>query len=121
MIKRLLSYDPLLGRRQWHIYDPLTRRNHIHTEWSSKTLAQILDVNKAKYNADDKGWSRTKEWRRVASIPFAVLDIWAKPVSEGGKGLNWRDPNHREGILRELNSSEFKYLRTAPGRLSTRG
>lgn len=110
-MKKLLDYDPLLGRRRWFIHDPLTRQNHIHTEWDGDVLNQILDVNKAKQNADDKGWSRTREMRRVASIPFAVLDIWR------GEGIRWWDQNHAPAVKAKLNDPQFRHLRTAPGRL----
>jgi hypothetical protein len=55
--------------------------------------------------------------KRVASIPRIMLEIWAKEYNGTN---NWFGlPSEvRKKILREkLNSSDYRYFRTASGRL----
>jgi hypothetical protein len=71
----------------------------------------ILEHNKALYSMND-GYSPGREWRRAASIPLAIVEKWKNEY-----GVDVFNPDHREGVKRLLNSSEWRYLRTAPGRL----
>lgn len=111
MARRLLSYDPLTGKREWFEHDPATRLNHITVEYDKRVIDQILEHNHFLETDTGKGWSKTREFRRVASIPLAVLDIWR------GEGINWHDPNHWPAIRAKLDSNEFRMFRTAPGHL----
>lgn len=111
MARRLLSYDPLTGKREWFEHDPVTKLNHITVEYDKRVIDQILEHNHFLETDQGKGWSKTREFRRVASIPLAVLDIWR------GEGINWHDPNHWPAIRAKLDSNEFRMLRTAPGRV----
>jgi hypothetical protein len=70
-----------------------------------------LEVNKALYN-DGDGYSPSREWRRTASIPMSIVEKWRNEL-----GVNVFDPDHLPAVRRLLNSSEYLYLRTAPGRL----
>jgi len=71
-----------------------------------------LERNKALYNADDGGYtSKAREWKRYASIPNAVIMKWK--IEEGIDVFN---KDHWPAVKRKLNSSEYRYLRTAPGR-----
>ena len=78
----------------------------------------ILDQNKKLYNLND-GYSPDKGLKRVASIPTIILEIWAKEYNKDQNKGNWfalpKDVQHK--ILREkLNSSDYRYFRTAPGK-----
>ena len=78
----------------------------------------ILDHNKKLYTQND-GYSADKSLKRVASIPTIVLEIWAKEYNKDQNKGNWfalpKDVQHK--ILREkLNSSDYRYFRTAPGK-----
>ena len=78
----------------------------------------ILDHNKKLYNLND-GYSPDKGLKRVASIPTIILEIWAKEYNKDQNKGNWfalpKDVQHK--ILREkLNSSDYRYFRTAPGK-----
>ena len=78
----------------------------------------ILDHNKKLYTQND-GYSPDKGLKRVASIPTIVLEIWAKEYNQDQNNGNWfglpKETQHK--ILREkLNSSDYRYFRTAPGR-----
>lgn len=70
----------------------------------------ILNHNKA-LATDSDGYSQSRDLRRVASIPLAVVEQWRL------EGVDIMDPNCKEEVRRRLNSSENLYFRTAPGRL----
>lgn len=80
------------------------------------TLRQVQDVtpvlehNKALATHND-GYSPSRELRRAASIPLVVVEQWRR------EGIDIFDPNSRDAVRSKLNSSEWAYLRTAPGRL----
>ena len=78
----------------------------------------ILDHNKKLYNLND-GYRPDKGLKRVASIPTIILEIWAKEYNKDQNKGNWfavpKDVQTK--ILREkLNSSDYRYFRTAPGK-----
>ena len=78
----------------------------------------ILDHNKKLYTQND-GYSPDKGLKRVASIPTIVLEIWCKEYHKDQNNGNWfalpKETQHK--ILREkLNSSDYRYFRTASGR-----
>lgn len=70
-----------------------------------------LDRNKALQNHDD-GYSPTRELRRAASIPDVIVVKWMEE-----NGINVFDPEHSTAVKRKLNDPEWRWLRTAPGRL----
>jgi hypothetical protein len=71
----------------------------------------ILEQNKAMATHND-GYSPSRELRRAASIPFALIYKWLNE-----EGWNALDPANSDKLKQKLNSSEYLYLRTAPGRL----
>lgn len=71
----------------------------------------ILEHNKALHALND-GYSPSREWRRAASIPLAVVEKWKNEL-----GVDLFNPDHRPAVRRLLNSNEYAFLRTAPGRL----
>ena len=78
----------------------------------------ILDHNKKLYNKND-GYSPDKSLKRIASIPSIVLEIWAKEYNGDQNNGNWfaLPKDVQTKILKEkLNSSDYKYFRTAPGK-----
>jgi|DEB3_MinimDraft_2_1074329.scaffolds.fasta_scaffold00127_4 hypothetical protein len=76
----------------------------------SQDVEAILDENKRLASLND-GYSPSRDMRRVASIPMTVIEQWMK------EGINIFDRNCAEAIRRKLNSPEWRYLRTAPGRV----
>jgi len=83
---------------------------------NSQDVDPILKKNKRLYN-DGDGYSASKELKRVASIPTLVLSIWAKEYNGTN---NWFaiPATERKKILKlKLNSSDFRYFRTASGRI----
>ena len=78
----------------------------------------ILDHNKKLYTQND-GYSADKSLKRVASIPTIVLEIWAKEYNKDQNKGNWfaLPKDVQTKILKEkLNSSDYRYFRTAPGK-----
>ena len=83
---------------------------------NSVDVNPILDKNKRMYN-EGYGYSASKDLKRVASIPTLVLAVWAKEYNGTN---NWfAIPKvERSKILKlKLNSSEYRYFRTASGNL----
>jgi hypothetical protein len=77
----------------------------------SEDVEPALELNKALYTSND-GYSPSREWRRAASIPMAIVEKWKNEL-----GVDVLNPDHLPAVRRLLNSSEYLYLRTAPGRL----
>ena len=83
---------------------------------NSQDVDPILQKNKRLYNLND-GYSKSKDLKRVASIPSLVLQLWAKEYNGTN---NWFAIPHieRKRILKlKLNSNEFRYFRTASCRI----
>lgn len=95
----------------------IATRVHKHSDGEHLTFERVQDVeaildrNKQLAN-DGDGYSKSRELRRVASIPLVVIEKWLNE-----EGINFFDPNCEAVIRRKLNSQEYQYLRTAPGRL----
>lgn len=107
---RLLDHDPLTGVSVWHEFDALTGRTTIKTEQDVETY---LERNKRIFNEDDISAHGKKEgWWHVASIPIIVQDKWMREY-----GVNIWNKDHIKKVKQLLNSPEWRYLRTAPGRL----
>ena len=105
MAKRLLDYDPLTGVSTYHDYDHLTKQTTISEE---QDVEAALRANRELAKEDKpKG-----EWWHVATIPVGVQYKWMKD-----HGVNIHDKNHKDGVTRLLNSSEYEYLRTSKGRI----
>jgi len=85
----------------------------------SLDVQPILENNKRLYNQND-GYSHDKGLKRIATIPTIILEIWAKEYHKDQNKGNWFElpRDIQKKILREkLNSSEFRYFRTAEGNL----
>ena len=78
---------------------------------SEQDTAPIIDQAKAM-NTENDGYSPSRDLRRVATIPFAVALKW-----KNEEGWDCFDPDNADKLMRKLNSNEYAYLRTAPGRL----
>lgn len=71
----------------------------------------ILEANKSAATHND-GYSKSRELRRAASIPLILVLKWLN--EEGWFAF---DPACADKLKAKLNSSDYRYLRTAPGRL----
>ncbi len=99
--EKLLDYNPLSGLKTWFSSseeDGETWRIRYEQDASS-----LLDANKEAQNEDfDK---RSDMWH-AASVPAIVLYEWMTKY-----GVNYYDPNHKEGVKRLLNSDEYRWCR----------
>lgn len=80
--------------------------------FTTQDVEPILEANKADYNSGNKGVSQLGFMRKVGEIPFVVYQKWMDLY-----GVDALDKNHAPAVKRLLNSNEWRYLRTAPGRL----
>ncbi len=80
---------------------------------SSADITDHLEQNKAMANHND-GYSPSRELRRVASIPAIVILKWKEEL---GVDFYSSDPDQKRRVRQLLNSNEYQFLRTAPGRL----
>jgi hypothetical protein len=69
----------------------------------------ILDANKEQ---QAEGFDRRADMWHAAHIPAVTIMEWINK-----HGVNLYDPNHKEGVRRLLNSSEYAHLRTNQFRL----
>jgi len=90
------------------VTDPMTGDLTVHR---GADVEPLLEQNKALFNSGD-GYSPSREWRRAASIPMAIVEKWRNE-----KGVDVFNPDHMPKVRQLLNSNEYLYLRTAPGRL----
>lgn len=75
-----------------------------------------LKHNKALLNSNN-GYTKDKSFKRVASIPILALQIWSK--EETGQNNWWGLSKEEQNkiLKKKLNSSEYKYFRTAEGKI----
>jgi len=78
----------------------------------SQDCDPILDNNRELQVHGGDGYSPSREWQRVASIPNVLVHKWL--VEEQ---LDVMKPEHWARVQRKLNDPEYLYLRTAPGRV----
>ena len=109
-MRRLLDYDPLSGVHVYHDYDPVTDETRIE-EWQD--VAPFLETNTELRNDEDyKKRGIKNEWWHVARIPVGVQNKW---LHEHGVDIFNKD--HMPAVKRLLNSPEWRYLRTATGKI----
>ena len=72
--------------------------------------------NKRLYNLND-GYSKSRDLKRVASIPTLALQVWANEYNGTNNWFALPKETQKKIMNKKLNSSEFKYFRTADGRI----
>jgi hypothetical protein len=75
-----------------------------------------LKHNKTLLNLND-GYNKSRDLKRVASIPTLALDVWAKEYSGDGNWFALPKEVQSKILKTKLNSNEFKYFRTAEGKI----
>lgn len=88
----------------------------VHEQVNPVLVKKHLEANKQEYNAiTHKGYKnalRQKNMWRAASIPNIIVEKWKKE-----ENLDiFRDEDWPK-IKAKLNSEEFKFLRTSPGKI----
>ena len=84
---------------------------------NQQNVNPLLKRNKELYNQDDGYLSKEREMKRVASIPPLVLQVWAHEYNGSRNWFALPKEIQRKIMRTKLNSSEFKYFRTAQGNL----
>jgi hypothetical protein len=105
MTKRLLSYDPDTRITEWFEF------NHADDTYSISTTqdtSHIIRSNEFLQNETDRGWSKSKDWRRAASIPLGEIIRWKQE-----EGFDIFDKNNAVALRRKLNDLDNYKLRTA--------
>ena len=83
---------------------------------NQQNINPLLERNKKLYTANS-GYTPSRDFKRIASIPPIMLEIWTK-VHNGSRNWFALPKETQNKILKtKLNSSEFKYFRTAEGSL----
>ena len=84
---------------------------------NQQNVNPLLKRNKELYNHDDGYLSKEREMKRVASIPPLVLQVWAHEYNGSRNWFALPKEIQRKIMRTKLNSSEFRYFRTAEGSL----
>ena len=74
----------------------------------------ILDANRRDMNSGLDGYTSSRDLQRVASIPLIVVEKWLKA------GIDVFNEDDWPKVAAMLDSPDYAYLRTAPGRLARR-
>lgn len=82
----------------------------------SQDAEAILKKNKNLYNQGDSGYNVGKDMKRVASIPTLVLTLWTKEYNGTNNWFALPQETRRKILKQKLNSSDYKYFRTASGK-----
>ena len=75
-----------------------------------ENVAPVIERNKQLSTSD--GYSQTREWRRIASIPLVVQLQWKQQY-----GVEVWNRNHLTAVKRLLNDPDWRWLRSSSGRV----
>ena len=81
-----------------------------------KRPGRHIKHNKALYTQND-GYSKSRELKRVASIPTIALSVWANEYNGDSNWFGLPKEVQKKILKEKLNSSEFRYFRTAEGKI----
>lgn len=76
----------------------------------TQDVEPYLERNKRERNEFQA--RRGSRMRKVAEIPNVIAEKWMREL-----GVNIFDQNHAPAVQRLLNSNEYAYLRTSPGKM----
>lgn len=100
--------DEVTGIETRYYYNSADNKIHVQR---LQDVENNLNANKAEYNSvGDHGRFNKGHLHKMASIPMSLYEKWKK---EGFDALTGDDKELR----RRLNSSDYRHLRTKPGRL----
>jgi hypothetical protein len=84
-------------------------KNYIRT--ISADIEANTDWNKARQNDGSNGYSPSRDFQHVASIPLHVVELWKKVY-----GIDVFNKDHEKAVIRLLNDSELRHFRTNNGK-----
>lgn len=102
MKRELLDHDPLTGVRQYFGWDD-DGNEYLIDEADKRDVQAVLDRNKELSNHHD---NREGDMWLAASIPTWVMYEWLDK-----HGVWLFNPDHKDGVRRLLNSSDYRYLK----------
>lgn len=110
MNRRLIDWDAASRIATWHSYDEVT---------DTATIATVQDVepflkkNRELAKSDDYMKAGIKrDHMHAATIPISVQYHWLTKY-----GVDTFNKDHMPKVVQLLNSAEWKYLKTIPGRI----
>ena len=83
---------------------------------NQQNINPLLERNKKLYTADS-GYTPSKDFKRIASVPPIILEIWTKEYNGSRNWFGLPKDTQNKILKTKLNSSEFRYFRTAEGKL----
>lgn len=95
------------------IQETIRRENGRIVVCRSQNVSAYLERNRRELSAFQPRRNSTR--RKVAEIPNIVIEKWLK------MGVNFFDPNDNKKVEALLNSNEYQFLRTSPGKMAMRG
>ena len=75
-----------------------------------------LKHNKRLLTLND-GYSKSRDLKRVASIPTIALSVWANEYNGTNNWFGLPKEVQKQILKKKLNSNEFQYFKTAEGNL----
>ena len=103
--------------------DGLQKTTYLKDDMDGKiAIKEQVDVtshlkhNKRLYNLND-GYSKSREMKRVASIPTLALSVWANEYNGSNNWFGLPKEVQKKILKKKLNSNEFRYFKTAEGNL----
>jgi len=99
--ERLFDYDPASGMKTW-----FSSSDEDGETWRfryEQDVSSTLDACKA---AQNESFDKTQDMWHAAHVPNIVIMKW---MTE--HGVDFYNPNHKDGVKRLLNSDEYRYLR----------
>jgi|TARA_R100001126_G_C4782109_1_gene127625 hypothetical protein len=76
----------------------------------------IIEHNKKLFTHND-GYSKSRDLKRVATIPMIILEIWTKQYNGTNNWFALKKEEQQKILKSKLNSNEFSYFRTASGKI----
>lgn len=103
MNRALLDADPLTGVRQYFGWDD-EGGEYLIDEMDTTDTQKVIDRNRELSNHHD---DRSGDMWLVASIPPQVQFEWLDR-----HGVEFWNPDHKEGVKRLLNDPDYRWLKT---------
>ena len=66
-------------------------------------VTPVIEANKIALN---DGFDRSRDMWHAARVPIGIMFEWKEKF-----GIEFWNPNHKAGVMRLLNSNEYRYLR----------
>jgi len=82
---------------------------------SRQDVEPLLERNVRFQNSGLDGYTPSRDWQQVASIPTILIEKWYKE-----EGLEWWNTAHTGRLLQKLDDPDLSKLRTGTGHLGKR-